>query len=713
MIRIGNEYLEYDGMPEVVRQIKTADTIDSAGDFSYSFSVPKTNNNVRVLKIGINRTDTLVPYRINCTIEDSGTVIYIGYLRIEGMKAEIELSFFSGNSEWFADIEGKFMYNLDLSAYKLPLVNTDPNPIIPATWTETEGLVYPLIDRGELRNWSTNLFSLSKFTHPMMYVKNVLPAIFQESGYKIQGELLSESRYINAVAGADSGITLSPSIRKSRELFVGKTSQLIDTTAQLVTFTDTSYPYFVGEKAQFSLSRFTASEDMDVTLFVNLTLDASVDYTIELRQNGSTVGSVVSTGSTISTYVNDGGGNAIDMDEGDYLEVFMYLDTGTVNIISGDMAIELVRFNAEYPQFLFGEMKQLDFVRSLFYMFNVVASFDPYTRTITMNLFKNLTDAQQDLSEYIEDLELNFTEPLDNFAKNNIFQYDPSEGEDITEYNELELTPYGGGNISPVNEFLSGTTNFDVQFASSYSYFNEKLQGNVMDLGIWEFSEASTFSIISVSDSGLAGRALFETSEPHGLSQFDYVDITDTNTGQYVGVGIVTSTPSDTTFTVQGVLFVLAGSVGFSGSVTALSTSTSFTGKVFIMINIPNMLVSDFSNSSQIYLSGTYYDRIAYAYFVKPDSGLPIDDYRESLAFSNPVINGFTGITLIDSYYSRTKAYLDNPAKIRARMRMPYHVFNNLDLTKSIRLKTTEFNSLCFSQKIIGYNPCEIELIQL
>lgn len=712
MIRIGNEYLEYDGMPEVVRQVKSADTIDTAGDFSYSFSIPLTNNNVRILKIGINRTDTLVPYRIDCTIEELGTAIYSGYLRIEAVTNNIELSFFSGNSEWFADLQGKFIYNLDLSQFKLPIVNTDPNPTIPATWTVTEGIVYAFgPDVGYFKNWSGFRLPSTAFKQ-MVYVKNVMNAIFQQNGYKMAGELLTESRYINSIAGADDGdgVSGTPSIRKSRSAFVGKTTQSINTTPQLVTFTDTSYPYYVGNQTNFAGNRYTATEDISVAVKVNLTLDASTDYILELYINGASAYTVSGTGSTISIGFNDG--DAISFDEGDYAEVFMSVNSGTVNITTGDVTYKQIRFDAEYPQFLFSDMSQTDFVRSIFTMFNVVASFDPYTKTVTMNLFKNIDSVQQDLSQYLEGTELNFTEPLDDFSKNNIFQYEASDDEDQQAYNEGELVPYGGGNISPVNEFLDGTNEKEVRFSSSFSYYNEKLQANMMGLGIVDFDQGAAFSITSVADNG-SGIALFTTAEPHGLNQFDYAEISSTSTGQYLGIGLVNSVPSDTTFTIQYLAFESFGSVGFTGSGFVLSSSTNISGKIFIMINIPNMLVSDFSHKSTINYSGTLYDRVAYAYFVKSDLGLPIDNYKEVLAFANPVDNGFTGITLLDSYYGHTKKYLDNPVKIRGRFRMPYHVFNNLDLTKSIRVKTAEFNSLCFSQKMVGYNPCEIELIQL
>ena len=712
MIKVGNEYLEYDGMPDVVKQVKTADTIDSAGDFSYSFSLPMTGNNMRILRIGINRADSLINYRIPCIIEDNGTQLYTGYLRIEAVRSTIDVSFFAGNSEWFAELVGKFIYNLDLSRFKLPLVNIDPNPVIPASWDNTEGLTYPLMDSGQLRDWSVSRVGGWAF-HPMMYVKNVMDAIFQQSGYKLDGELLNESRYINAVAGADIGIDITPSISRSRSAFVGKGgTQSINTTYQLVTFTDTSYPYYVGDQGNFAGSRYTADEDITLRHKIRLTFDASVDYQIQLRLNGSPIDTISGTGSSVSAGFNDGG-TPISADDGDYFEIFMSVDSGTVNILSGDWTIKLIRFDATYPQFLFADMTQSDFVRSIFYMFNVTASFDPYTKTVTANLFKNVDKLQQDLSEYIDSVELDFIETIDEFSKNNIFQYEPAEDADIQSYNEGELVPYGGGNLSPVNEFLTGDNNVSVQFASSYSYYNDRFQANLMSLGTAEFTnDSEPFEIISVADNG-SGTAEFETAEPHGLSQQDYVRITSTSTGQYLGLGFVNSVDSDVLFTIQYLPFQSFGSSGFTGTGYRVTGSSNYSGKVFIMINIPNMLVSDFSFNTTINYGGTLYTRVAYAYFVKSDLGLPIDNYREVLAFQNPVENGLTGVTLFDSYYNNTIRYLNDPVKLKGRFLLPHKVFNNLDLTKSIRVKTPEFNVLAFSSKLTGHNPCEIELIKL
>lgn len=709
MIKVGNEYLEYEGMPDVVRQVKTADTIDAAGDFSYSFSLPMTSNNIRILRIGINRSDSLVNYRIPAVIEDNGTQLYTGYLRIESVKSMIDVSFFAGNSEWFSALVGKFIYNLDLSRFKLPLANTDPNPVMPGSWDNTEGITYPLVDTGQLSNWSVSRLGGWAF-HPMVYVKNVMDAIFQQNGYKIGGELLSESRYKNAVAGVDSEFELSETYKKSRGAFVGKTTQAINTTPQLVTFTDTSYPYYVGNQNGFAASRYTADEDIDIAIRVNLQLDASVDYIVELKRNGSTIDTISGTGDSVSAGFNDG--NAITADEGDYFEVFMSVDSGTVNITTGDITVKLVRFNATYPQFLFGEMSQSEFVRSIFRMFNVVASYDPYTKTVTANLFKNIDKVQQDLSEYIDGVELDFIDTIDQFSKNNIFQYDPADDPDLQSYNDGELVPYGGGNISPVSEFLTEDSTIDVQFASSFSYYNERLRANLMGLGMNTFENNAVFTIIGVSDDG-SGNALFETTEPHGLNVFDYANIVDTSTGQYLGLGLVNSVPTDVEFTIQHLDFQAFGSVGFTGSGYTVSTGSNLSGKVFIMINVPNMLVSDFSFNSTINYSGTLYTRVAYAYFVKSDLGLPIDDYKEVLAFQNPVENGFTGITLFDSYYSHTIRYLNDPVKLKGIFLLPHRVFTNLDLTKSIRVKTPDFNVLAFSSKLTGHSPCEIELIKL
>lgn len=698
MIKVGDEYLEYSDLPDVVRQVKTPDTIDAAGDFSYSFTVQPTQNNVRILKAGLNQSDGNLNKKIYCTYERFGNPIHIGYLTIDGTSANgIDLTFYSGNTEWFQVIsEAGAIYNLDLSAYKLPLANTVPSAVVVNSWTATEGIIYPLADLGYL--FEIGPATVENFI-PMVYVKTMLKAIFQQNGFKLEGEILTDSVYNQLVAGIDNQFDPSLPYLTSRNAYIGKGSQSLNTTPQLVTFDQETYPYFNG--GQFSGNRYTADADLSVVITVDFQLDASVDYIIELRRNGSVVSTIQSSGSVISKSFNNG--NAVSIDQGEYFEVWMYLSSGTVNITSGAVRYQMGRFDATYPQFLFGNMTQIDFVRGIFRMLNVVSTYDQFSKTVRCNLFRNVKNSEVDLSSYVSDIELDNTSLSEEIGKQTIFTFQDGGGSQITDYNDRNSIPYGGGSIISDSEILSEDVSIDVPFTASYGYYNSTFKTWLADLGLVSFEEQEDgFTITSVVNSG--GNAQFTTSDDHNLDQLDYVKITDTSTGEYLGRRRVSTVVSPTEFRLQDTPYT--STVAVTGSGVKLNISSNLNGSIFIGMVLPNYPVSSFmKNETTIDYAGTPYTNIAYFYFVKDNLGLPIDNFKELPVFGANVVGS---ITLIDKYYGEQKKYFSNPVKLLANMHMPLNVYNSIDRTKSVSINTEFINAKGFLIKDEGYKGPDV-----
>lgn len=698
MIKIGDEYLEYSELPDVVRQVKTPDTIDAAGDFSYSFTVQPTPTNVRLLKPRLNGN---LNKKIPCVYERFGNPVHIGYLAIDGVNSSgIQLSFFAGNTEWFQVIEeAGAIYNLDLSAYKLALANIVPSPVVINSWTATEGIIYPLVDLGYLVNIGPA--TVQNFI-PMVYVKTVMKAIFQQNGFKLDGEIISDSVYNQLVAGVDNQFDPSLEYLTSRNAYIGKGSQSLNTTPQLVTFTIDTYPYYNG--GQFGGNRYTADEDMSMVVTVDFQLDFGAPYNIELRRNGSVIDTIQSNGSNISVSFNDR--NVVTIDEDQYFEIWMYLDSGTANIVSGSVNYRMVRFDATYPQFLFGNMTQIDFVRGVFRMLNVVSTYDQFSKTVTCNLFKNIREEEKDLSEFVSGIEVDNTSLAQEIGKNTIFIFQESDGDQVTAYNESNDIPYGGGAIVSESEIVGEDKEYDVPFTAPYGYYNEIFKTWLADLGIVSFEENEDgFTISSVTNS--AGNALFTTSADHNLEQLDTIRILDTSSGEYVGDRIVSTVGSSTTFELQDTPFT--STVAVTGSGVKLSGTTNVSGKVFIGMVLPNYPVSSFmKNETVIDYSGGTHSNIAYFYFVKDNLGLPIDNFRELPVFDADVVGA---VTLLDKYYGEQKKYFNEPVKLLARMYLPLNVYNGIDQTKSVSITTEMFNVKGFLVKNEGYKGVDVECL--
>src|SRR5688572_13920014 len=109
MIKVSNEFLEFDELIEMEKQIKLFEDISTTdGDFSYSFELQKTLLNTKLL--GNPFPDNIskpvyqqIPAKI---LSDSGAETYDGYIRVERITEVYHCSFFAGNNNWFVEITG-------------------------------------------------------------------------------------------------------------------------------------------------------------------------------------------------------------------------------------------------------------------------------------------------------------------------------------------------------------------------------------------------------------------------------------------------------------------------------------------------------------------------------------------------------------------------------------------------------------------------------
>src|SRR3972149_36289 len=210
MIKVSNEFLDFNEQIEVEKQIKLFEDISTTdGDFSYAFDLPKTLNNTRLLQNPFpDNINKLVYQQIPAKVlSDSGAELYDGYLRIERVTDVYSCSFFAGNNNWFAMIGGLLTRS------------------------------YPQIKVEDLVG--------------AFYVKTIFNQIFVEAGIKIQGELLNDWMYQNTVCLKNSK---SEEEINARSSFIEKTSaQTITTTpTEIIWDNDSVFPYFDGDENLFN-----------------------------------------------------------------------------------------------------------------------------------------------------------------------------------------------------------------------------------------------------------------------------------------------------------------------------------------------------------------------------------------------------------------------------------------------------------------------------
>ena len=180
MIKVSNEFLDFDDEIEVEKQIKLFEDISTTdGDYSYAFELQKTLHNTKLLGNPFPDNITKPVYqRIPAQLlGNSGAVTYDGYLRIERITDVYECSFFAGNNNWFGMIDGQ-LQDLDFS-----VLNIDNNEVnIIDSWSITDGLVFPLLDNGGLiTTFYPQLKDRGLCSWPCM-LKLFLRKIFTEAG---------------------------------------------------------------------------------------------------------------------------------------------------------------------------------------------------------------------------------------------------------------------------------------------------------------------------------------------------------------------------------------------------------------------------------------------------------------------------------------------------------------------------------------------------
>ena len=710
-VKVNGEYLGVVIQPEIVRQAKTASTLDGAGDFSYQFELDDTAENRR--KLQINDLTTFKNVYPVAYIESNGYPIHTGNLRIEGIDGTIKVSFFSGNTNWFGKITG-FVYEIDLSQFKIPLVNTSPSATLVATWDNTEGIIFPLLDRGRLVDWANRRLDTRDFL-AMTYLKNIVEGIFRHHGIRFNGELFSDALFNTTVVGSPNRYEVSFPYYKGLSINVGKqTSQTITSTPSLITFPVTTYPFYNGSWSPWdpTTSKYTAPQDTIIVAEMDAKFSGSVNYTFEIRVNGLTIKTITGTGTDVTTEFRDSG-TAIILDQGEYFEVWGSIDSGAVDITSGSLKTRVISNRYIFPQLLLADMTQEQVIRSVFLMFNVIAIYDPFSKTVTCNLFRNIENKpEQDLSEYIDSYSIDFLQVLEDVAQHNYFTHQQALGQKAEDYKQIYEIDFGAGDMRVYNEGLTRDVTNESDFTGSTDYYNVNFAANLMSLGLDNYENSGdAIEITSVTDSG--GDAVFHTIEPHGLKTLDYVRISGMDVLSYNGLGLVGAVATDSTFELQFIDFA-GDSTGFMTAVSTPATQAA-PSDVFIASVIPDYLVSNFSNNSTINVSGTNYTNIAYAYFLKPNSGFPVDEMRESVAFGKPF--GFTNITLLEKNYGVNEAMFNNPTTVKTIMYLPENVYKNLDFSRPVRLKTKDFNMKFFISKDQGYigseYPCEMELIKL
>jgi hypothetical protein len=718
MIRSNGEFFDFDGDIEIESRIKLFDEVGSSnGDFSYDIELPNTAKNRKIL--GIPVPDSVKTIYTDLTAEiinDQGELVYTGKLQVNKIAGQsITATFYAGNTEWFSLLSDP-LSSLPLYRYDVEL--TEAN--ITASWAESSGIVFPIIDSGVLVNRSFANFKVEDFV-PFFYVKTLFQEIFNPLGIKLTGDLLDDPMY-NSIGVVCNGRSQDDVI--SRSCFIEKTTQqlgLPTSVYNLITFQNESiFPYFDGASDNFSTvtSRYTSDLRMRVTVDISL-ITNNVIFGISLFVNGNDVMSWVVSGLNPIIIKLD----ALLLEPGDFLEVKTYSDPLSVDVLSGSLKI-----TPTYIYFVSGKSSvpfwtQGKFVSNILSLFNVLPSYEATSKTLTLNLFKDIATKEAiDISDAIEITEIDFSEFVQDFSKKNIFTYQEGDDEDLRIYNISNYISYGSGALLIENDFIDNEDEIlESDFTTPITYLNGVFDTSMERIPFVEVEEIESRNITSVSDS--SGTARFNISNADDYFEVsDLVEIETDVTG-YNGQWVI-QTVSSSYIEVRG------GDYISSTTGTAKLMRHKFTTDkgVYLFANIPNMYVAYFSSrmkrSNGLSVGHYYFEQsnkgqMSLAYFNMLSNGQEVNSlFKQGLSFGsidNPLSYQKS---ILDTYWPNFSKMLNDPVMVRANGYFQRLTFDQMrTFLRPLRVKTNETNNLYYLNRVNGYKdsgkPCEIELIKL
>lgn len=724
LLKVNGEYLDFNNIIDIEKQSKLFEQIDTTtGDFSYSFDLKKTANNLRIFGNPFPDVSGKIIYQnVACdVIDEDGILLYSGQLRVQNMgDHEIQCSFFSGNYNWFSLLTGN-VSDLDFSEYDIEL---NASNIINST-VNTDGLVFPLIDIGGLKTRSFHNLMVEDF-NACMYVKTIFRKIFYKEGLKIKGELINDWRYNNLIIASNNKNDESIIDNSS---YAQKTSNqtMVDLAAyaKILFQDDSTFPYYDGVNNNYASSVFTAPVKMNVRVEVNLVTSLNTQQntqTYRIKKNASTFREYVNPfgpGPTPPTSYNISA--IVQMNAGDTIQIDgKSVDSLGVN--TGIQANSTLKITPIYIYTIVGnstvpKWTKQQFVSNILTLFNVVSDYDPISKEITFNLFDKIKSKEPiDISSYISSTEINYEEFISNFSRNNILSYNESGSEDLKDYNIKNKIKYANAVIPVSNDFIEEENEIvSSDFTAPVSYINPVMDASIEFMEFITLQEGDSSDVTSVTNSSTYAR--FNVSSDF-FNIGDLVRVTDSTNPAYNGDYVVFNSGGGVVF-LRDVFF----SVNATAKITKLNYVYNSNDNVHLLINIPNADTIDYSgNGAGFYLtdgSGTNLNtNYTYCYFNLLNTGRQInEDYTQGISFGEVNSPLFYQKTLLDDYWSNVASILNDPVKLISKCNFPKAVFLALNPLVPVYIKSKETTNLYYQNRITGYvsskYSCDVELIKL
>ena len=441
------------------------------GSYSNKFKLPSTSNNNKILGYPseINFVTGFKPTKSrNAKITIDGLDVQNGIIQIEQYNQtdnSFSVSFFSGNTEWSDDISDKDLQDIDLTKYNhlyLPSV-------VAASFSNTEGYIYPFINYGKYETITTNQTSILDWS-PAMYSHTLVRELFSSAGWKVGGNIFNDPIFLKHIVPFSKRNLEQPSTNIQ---LLGISYAAANGTYAAAT--PIVYPFKVtgntGGNYNAATGVYTASQTFKAGIYCSFirTLVLPTDE-IQVRRNGVVVHQQYGNATT----------TILDIVTGDQITITLRLG-GTTTIpylaqnqflilpLSSSIEGSTMDMSSTLP-----DMKQEDFIRTIFNQFGILFTTDSISKTVYLNTFEtiksNISNALDwtDKIDNSREIEVDYTELVSDYGKVNHLRYTPNEDYKVNVTTTNIKSKGGDGKIEIDNDFLSKNNElFESEFACS------------------------------------------------------------------------------------------------------------------------------------------------------------------------------------------------------------------------------------------------------
>ncbi len=456
------------------------------GEFSIDFQLPDTPTNRKKLSYATEdflNTNTTYK-RINVEILQNGELVKAGYLKIVGRFEKINVTFFSGSSDWMGLLEGSIK-DVDLSDFDH--IFTDG--IIITGLTKTDEYIYPLIDYGFLNNsqGSPSDPINERSLRPATFVRDLLIIMFREIGWKLSGDLMDDIWFKRLIIPFSlEKFNHSGQWIKDRTLDLRKTtSQSLFASPDIITRWDAEFPPDPDDTPANwdGANTYTADEPMKITVKLSASFSVvTATPSLRIEVDSVSVASVV-----VSAAEDFSVEYSATVIAGQTIRATILDAVGTWTIRSASFKIvdiEEIQFNSTVQMAaLLPDISKRDFLKFIFFHRNCYLNTNNFSKTLTIGFFKDIkNNTQDDWTAKVESKSVDFSKLFQNYAQSTKMNYRTSDNDaQLLAYKESnEGKHFGDGVITIDNDFLETDNDFyEAPFAGTVNIYSLKGRSNM------------------------------------------------------------------------------------------------------------------------------------------------------------------------------------------------------------------------------------------